>query len=85
MMGFRRIDIMAPSHPLARASRTPPAQARNLVQPGLSERPAAENRDFGVVSLNTWCIGDPAARHRLNLAQIGWGGMPDPIVRREGL
>jgi len=46
----------------------------------LSEQPAAESRDFGVVSLNTWRIGDQAARHKLLLAGLGWGGMPEPIV-----
>jgi DNA-binding transcriptional LysR family regulator len=91
MTGFRRIDIegvrvipvAAPGHPLAQASGAAPPQARDFVQLVLSEQPAAESRDFGVVSLNTWRIGDQAARHRLLLAGIGWGGMPEPIVRAD--
>jgi DNA-binding transcriptional LysR family regulator len=91
MTGFRRSDIegvevipvAAPSHPLAQASEAAPAQARDFVQLVLSEQPAAESRDFGVVSLNTWRIGDQGARHRLLLAGIGWGGMPEPIVRAD--
>jgi DNA-binding transcriptional LysR family regulator len=91
MTGFRRIDIegvqvipvAAPGHPLAKAGKAAPLQARDFVQLVLSEQPAAESRDFGVVSLNTWRIGDQAARHRLLRAGIGWGGMPEPIVRAD--
>jgi DNA-binding transcriptional LysR family regulator len=91
MTGFRRIDIegvriipvAAPGHPLVQASEVAPPQARDFVQLVLSEQPAAESRDFGVVSLNTWRIGDQAARHKLLLAGLGWGGMPEPIVRAD--
>jgi DNA-binding transcriptional LysR family regulator len=91
MTGFHRIDIKgvrvipvaAPNHPLAKASEVAPPQARDFVQLVLAERPAAESRDFGVVSLNTWRIGDQAARHKLLLAGLGWGGMPEPVVRAD--
>ena len=91
MTGFRRIDIesvkvipvAAPSHPLAKASEAAPGQAGDFVQLVLSDQPAGESRDFGVVSLNTWRIGDQAARHKLLLAGLGWGGMPEPIVRAD--
>jgi DNA-binding transcriptional LysR family regulator len=91
LTGFHRIDIKgvqvipvaAPNHPLAKASEAAPPQARDFVQLVLSEQPAAESRDFGVVSLNTWRIGDQAARHKLLLAGLGWGGMPEPIVRAD--
>jgi len=91
MTGFRRIDIesvriipvVAPSHPLAMASAAAPLQASDFVQLVLSEQPTTESRDFGVVSLNTWRIGDLAARHKLLLAGIGWCGMPEPIVRAD--
>jgi DNA-binding transcriptional LysR family regulator len=91
MTGFRRIDIegvqlipvAAPRHPLAQVSEAAPGEASNFVQLVLSEQPAAESRDFGVVSLNTWRIGDQAARHKLLLAGLGWAGMPEPIVRAD--
>jgi DNA-binding transcriptional LysR family regulator len=91
MTGFHRIDIKgvrvipvaAPNHPLAKANEVAPPQARDFVQLVLAERPAAESRDFGVVSLNTWRIGDQAARHKLLLAGLGWGGMPEPVVRAD--
>jgi DNA-binding transcriptional LysR family regulator len=89
--GLRRIDIAgvrlfpvaAPDHPLARASEAAPPQARDFVQLVLSEKPEGESRDFGVVSLNTWRIGDLAAKHQLLLAGLGWGGMPEPMVRAD--
>jgi DNA-binding transcriptional LysR family regulator len=91
MTGFRRIDIesvqiipvASPDHPLAQASKAAPRQASDFVQLVLSEQPAGESRDFGVVSLNTWRIGDQAARHKLLLAGLGWAGMPEPIVRAD--
>jgi DNA-binding transcriptional LysR family regulator len=48
-----------------------------------SSQPAVESRDFGVVSLNTWRIGDLTVRHKLLLAGLGWSGMPEPIVRAD--
>ena len=91
MTGFRRtqiegvqfIPVAAPSHPLANASEAAPLAARGFLQLVLSEQPAAESRDFGVVSLNTWRIGDQAARHKLLLAGIGWCGMSESIVRAD--
>jgi DNA-binding transcriptional LysR family regulator len=91
MTGFRRVDIesvqiipvASPDHPLAQTSKAAPRQARDFVQIVLSEQPATESRNFGVVSLNTWRIGDQAARHKLLLAGLGWAGMPEPIVRAD--
>ena len=33
------------------------------------------------MSLDTWRVGDITAKHKLLLAGIGWGGMPEPMVR----
>jgi DNA-binding transcriptional LysR family regulator len=89
MTGFRRTDIAAvrlipvaaATHPLARATDAAPREASDFIQLILSERPAADGRDFGVVSLNSWRIGDLAVKHALLLAGLGWGGMPEPAVR----
>jgi DNA-binding transcriptional LysR family regulator len=71
--GFRRFDIKgvqlipvaAPSHPLAKAGEAAPPPARDFLQLVLSEQLGAESRDYGVVSLHTWRIGDLSARHKL--------------------
>src|SRR5713101_7082878 len=44
---------------------------------------AAEGRDYGVVSLATWRVGDPTLKHKLLVAGLGWGGMPEPMVRAD--
>jgi DNA-binding transcriptional LysR family regulator len=91
MTGFRQIDIAgvplipvaAPSHPLASATEVSQPRARDFVQLVLSEQPVGDGRDYGVVSLNTWRIGDLTAKHNLILGGIGWGGMPEPMVRAD--
>jgi DNA-binding transcriptional LysR family regulator len=87
MTGLRRIDVppvrlipvAAPGHPLAAGSAH--REAGDHIQLILSERPAADGPDFGVVGLNSWRIGDLAAKRALLLAGLGWGGMPEPAVR----
>jgi DNA-binding transcriptional LysR family regulator len=81
--GVQLIPVAAPSHPLAKANEAAPLPARDFVQLVLSDQPAAESRDYGVVSLNTWRIGDLSVRHKLLLGGIGWSGMPEPIVRAD--
>jgi DNA-binding transcriptional LysR family regulator len=91
MTGFQRVDIQAvrlipvaaPHHPLARARDAAPREASDFIQLILSERPAADGLDFGVVSLNSWRIGDLTVKHALLLAGLGWGGMPEPAVRAD--
>ena len=91
MTGFRRIDIeavrmipvAAPGHPLARSGGGAPREPSDYIQLILSERLAADSRDYGVVSLNSWRIGDLGVKHALLLAGLGWGGMPEPAVRAD--
>jgi DNA-binding transcriptional LysR family regulator len=33
--------------------------------------------------LATWRIGDLALKHKLLLSGLGWGGMPEPMVRAD--
>jgi DNA-binding transcriptional LysR family regulator len=81
--GVQLIPVAAPSHPLAKASEAAPLRARDFVQLVLSEQPSGESRDYGVVSLNTWRVGDLSVRHKFLLAGLGWSGMPEPIVRAD--
>jgi DNA-binding transcriptional LysR family regulator len=46
------------------------------VRPSFAERP-----DIAVVSANVWRLADLGAKHALLLAGVGWGNMPEPIVR----
>ncbi|MDB5600717.1 MAG: DNA-binding transcriptional regulator, LysR family [Xanthobacteraceae bacterium] len=79
--GVLLIPVAAPNHPLALVGGTSSSRSRDHVQLVLSDRPAAEGRDYGVVSLATWRVGDLTLKHKLLLGGIGWGGMPEPMVR----
>jgi DNA-binding transcriptional LysR family regulator len=81
--GVRVIPVAAPSHPLASTGERSQRGTRDFVQIVLSEQPLGGGRDIGVVSLNTWRVGDLTAKHKLILAGIGWGGMPEPMVRAD--
>jgi len=81
--GVMLIPVAAFSHPLARAGDNSTSRALGHVQLVLSDRPAGEGRDHGVVSLATWRVGDLTLKHKLLLSGFGWGGMPEPAVRAD--
>ncbi len=81
--GVMLIPVAASSHPLARAGDNSTSRALGHVQLVLSDRPAGEGRDHGVVSLATWRVGDLTLKHKLLLSGFGWGGMPEPAVRAD--
>jgi DNA-binding transcriptional LysR family regulator len=79
----RMIPVAAPNHPLALAGGSSPSRDREHVQLVLSDQPAPQGRDYGVVSLTNWRIGDLTLKHKLLVAGIGYGGMPEPMVRAD--
>jgi DNA-binding transcriptional LysR family regulator len=81
--GVQMIPVAAPTHPLASAGDTSPARVRDHVQLVLSVQPAPAGADYGVVSLMTWRVGDLTLKHKLLVGGIGWGGMPEPMVRAD--
>jgi DNA-binding transcriptional LysR family regulator len=81
--GVTLIPVAAASHPLAAAGDNSAPRARDHVQLVLSDRPAGEGRDRGVVGLATWRVGDLTLKHNLLLSGLGWGGMPEPMVRAD--
>jgi DNA-binding transcriptional LysR family regulator len=83
LVGVQLIPVAAPGHPLALAGRAKIAATREHLQLVLTEQPAADRRDYGVVSVNVWRLGDLASKLALLLAGIGWGGMPEPMVRAD--
>jgi DNA-binding transcriptional LysR family regulator len=80
--GVTLIPVAASSHPLALAGDNSAPRALDHVQLVLSDRPG-EGRDHGVVSLATWRVGDLTLKHKLLLSGLGWGGMPEPMVRAD--
>jgi DNA-binding transcriptional LysR family regulator len=79
--GVELVPVAAPQHPLAMRDNAPGA-AREHVQLVLSDRSSlTEGVDFGVVSHRSWRLADLGAKHALLLAGVGWGNMPEPMVR----
>ena len=81
--GVALIPVAASRHPLALVGNKPAPRTLDHVQLVLSDRPAGEGRDHGVVSLATWRVGDLTLKHKLLLSGFGWGGMPEPMVRAD--
>ena len=76
------IPVAAPDHPLARAEVNLPGAGRDHVQLVLTDRSSlTQGREFAVVSPQTWRLADLGSKHMLLRAGIGWGNMPEPMVR----
>lgn len=77
--------VAAPCHPLAQhKAPLTVAALREHTQLVLSDRSKmTEGRNFGVYAAQTWRLGDLDAKHRLLLAGLGWGSMPEHIVAND--
>ncbi|MBJ3775961.1 LysR family transcriptional regulator [Acuticoccus mangrovi] len=76
------IPVAAPGHPLTEASADRPGAGRDHVQLVLTDRSElTRGREFAVMSSRTWRLGDLGAKHMLLKAGIGWGNMPEPMIR----
>ncbi|HEX4340916.1 MAG TPA: LysR family transcriptional regulator [Polyangiaceae bacterium] len=87
----RLVPVAAPAHPLA--SRAAPLDAAALgdaVQIVLGEHRPPDERDpedHGVFSPRTWRVVDLSTKHAFILSALGWGHLPEHVVRddlREG-
>jgi DNA-binding transcriptional LysR family regulator len=85
VVSVRLVPVCAPSHPLARAQRSIGAAALSkAVQIVLSERRregGAKTKDHGVLSTKTWRVLDLPTKHALIAGGLGWGHMPEHVVR----
>ncbi len=45
--------------------------------------PLTEGRDFGVLGLRDWRLGDLGSKHALLVGGLGWGNMPEHTVMRD--
>lgn len=79
----RIIPVAAPGHPLTRKDRARLGLSREHLQLVLTEQPVANGRDYGVVGAQVWRVGGLGPKHQLLLAGLGWGGMPEPMVRAD--
>jgi DNA-binding transcriptional LysR family regulator len=76
------LPVVGPRHPLA-SQRGPLSMARlaETVQIVLSERNEAGVPDQGVLSLRTWRVADLHTKYALLRANLGWGSLPEHLVR----
>lgn len=76
------IPVAAPTHPLATDGPHLPGAGRDHVQLVLSDRSTlTADQEFAVVGTRTWRLADLGAKHMLLREGIGWGNMPEPMVR----
>jgi DNA-binding transcriptional LysR family regulator len=79
---IRMIPVVSPNHPLASAvGPLPKERFAEQIQIVLSERSEAGVEDQGVLSPRTWRVADLTAKHRMLLAGLGWGNLPEHVVR----
>jgi DNA-binding transcriptional LysR family regulator len=73
--------VAVPTHPLAGRTLTV-GEARRHRQLVLTVRSTFdEGRDIGVFGEDSWRLADLGAKHTMLLAGLGWGNMPEPMVR----
>lgn len=78
------VPVAAPTHPLALAGRNPPGAGRDHVQLVLTDRSSlTQGVEYAVVGTRTWRLADLGAKHLLLKEGIGWGNMPEPMVRED--
>jgi DNA-binding transcriptional LysR family regulator len=78
------VPVAGPLHPLA-ARRGPISTARlaDAVQIVLSERNDEGVADQAVLSPRTWRVSDLHTKHALLRANLGWGNLPEHLVRSD--
>jgi DNA-binding transcriptional LysR family regulator len=78
------IPVAAPTHPLAQMTPSSPGASRDHVQIVLTDRSArTQGQDLGVHGMRTWRVTDLASKHMLLKEGIGWGQMPEPMIRED--
>jgi DNA-binding transcriptional LysR family regulator len=80
--GVLMLPVAAPSHPLSKRRHKRFGDLKDHVQLVLTDRsPLTAGKDFGVSSDMTWRLADLGSKNALLLAGVGWGHMPEPMVR----
>jgi DNA-binding transcriptional LysR family regulator len=76
------VPVVSPTHPLAATKgRVSAKDLADAVQIVLSERSDAGVADQGVLSPRTWRIADLHTKHEMLKAGLGWGNLPEHLVR----
>lgn len=84
LTAIQMVPVVAAGHPLA-AVRGPisTARLRSEIQLVLSELHGEGHPDQAVLSTRTWRVRDLHAKHALLRAGLGWGNLPEHLVRED--
>jgi DNA-binding transcriptional LysR family regulator len=78
------IPVAASDHPLVLAGRNVPDAGRDHIQLVLTDRSELKRgQDLGVIGTQTWRLTGLGSKHMLLKEGIGWGYMPEHIVRED--
>lgn len=79
------VPVCSPMHPLAHeAAPVPSSVLREHLQLVVTDRSTlTQGRDFGVLGLRDWRLGDVGSKHALLVGGLGWGNMPEHMVLRD--
>jgi len=76
------VPVVAPQHPLAAVrGPIPTTQLRDSIQLVLSELQGEGHPDQAVLSSRAWRVRDLHTKHALLRAGLGWGNLPEHLVR----
>lgn len=79
---IRMIAVVSPGHPLASIKGLiPTRRLADAIQIVLSERTDTGVADQAVLSPRTWRVGDLHTKHAMLRAGLGWGNLPEHLVR----
>lgn len=81
---IRMVPVVSAKHPLA-SVRGPVGKDRlaDAIQIVLSERSAEGTPDQAVLSPRTWRIADLHTKHMMLCAGLGWGNLPEHLVKED--
>lgn len=79
------VPVASPDHPLGKMTGIIPTEvARDHIQLVLTDRSQlTSGQNFGVIALRDWRLGDLGAKHMLLLNGLGWGSMPEEMIRAD--
>jgi DNA-binding transcriptional LysR family regulator len=78
------IHVASPRHPLASYDRPiPSGELAKHIQLVLTDSTLTKGQELGVLSPRTWRLADLGSKHAFLRAGLGWGGMPEELVRSD--
>ncbi|WP_437546740.1 LysR family transcriptional regulator [Sorangium sp. So ce367] len=85
LTSVRMVPVVGETHPLAaadpRGTRVATEQLREHVQIVLSERGGGRSPEQAVLSPRTWRVVDLQTKRELLCAGLGWGNLPEHMIR----